>query len=199
MEFTQTSEEHQQQQQHDKQEGDEEKITDSQSQDTSVTEETAVDVEDALPATGDDLFLVGTEVWAGDPEYYGLGSVVDTLEEGLSQISPIAEGEAAEAEAEPSRETVVANLEKKIVRRPSLQDLVDRGVLKEDSMQVAPALHAAKVSLEKRRKSISLMEKLENRPEREELVQRHVLPDHNVAPALQVQVLTYFLFFLLFF
>ncbi|OLY85063.1 hypothetical protein AYI68_g759 [Smittium mucronatum] len=60
-------------------------------------------------------------------------------------------------------------------RRPSAKELEEKHVLL--SSKMAPALHNAKHDLEKSKILDSLQNKLNNRPDRDELVQNHIIKE----------------------
>ncbi|KAJ2423928.1 hypothetical protein GGF41_002948, partial [Coemansia sp. RSA 2531] len=80
---------------------------------------------------------------------------------------------------------VIDNLAKKIERRPTREELENHHVLLKTN--VAPALQAKQVELERNRLEDRLEHMLENRPTREELVDHNVLKSTTVAPALQAK------------
>ncbi|KAJ1665306.1 hypothetical protein IW140_006016 [Coemansia sp. RSA 1813] len=76
-------------------------------------------------------------------------------------------------------------MEKKIERRPTREELEEHNVLRKTN--VAPALQAKEMELQRSRLEDKLEHKLECRPTREELEQHNVLKKSNVAPALQAK------------
>ncbi|KAF8245192.1 hypothetical protein K440DRAFT_603893 [Wilcoxina mikolae CBS 423.85] len=73
------------------------------------------------------------------------------------------------------------SLEHALARRPDEKDLVDRNILHHG----APAIQQKQHDLEKAMAQDSLKKHLANRPTKEELLQKHILPENsNVAPAL---------------
>ncbi|KAJ2402012.1 hypothetical protein GGI23_001010 [Coemansia sp. RSA 2559] len=76
-------------------------------------------------------------------------------------------------------------MERKIERRPTREELEDHNVLRKTN--VAPALQAKEMELERSRLEDKLEHKLEGRPTREELEDHNVLRKTNVAPALQAK------------
>ena len=67
-------------------------------------------------------------------------------------------------------EDPAAVLNKHLAARPAEQDLKDRGILR--STAAAPALQATQADLERHQAADRVKRGLENRPEREELVER---------------------------
>jgi hypothetical protein len=111
------------------------------------------------------------------------------------------------ARAQPERRN---SLEKHLQHRPDPQDLKNRNILLDTNaapyvpipfphlptshFRLTPlttrnprnrALQAAQHELERQRITDNLKKGLEHRPEREDLVQRNILPESNAAPALQ--------------
>ncbi|KAH8083812.1 hypothetical protein BXZ70DRAFT_1012124 [Cristinia sonorae] len=64
-------------------------------------------------------------------------------------------------------------VEKHLQHRPAKEDLVERNILKDDS--VAPALQAARDKLQRSQLEDKLEHALQQRPKREELVKEHIL------------------------
>ncbi|KIM78953.1 hypothetical protein PILCRDRAFT_824073 [Piloderma croceum F 1598] len=77
-------------------------------------------------------------------------------------------------------EQLVESLEKQLGSRPKKDELVDRNILKDDS--VAPALQAAKEKLQRSQLEDKLAHALQARPKAEELVQGGILKEEE-APA----------------
>jgi hypothetical protein len=75
---------------------------------------------------------------------------------------------------------LVGSLEKQLGLRPKKDELVDRNILKDDS--VAPALQAAKERLQRSQLEDKLAQALQARPKAEELVQEGILKEEE-APA----------------
>ncbi|TFK94607.1 hypothetical protein K466DRAFT_579863 [Polyporus arcularius HHB13444] len=73
-----------------------------------------------------------------------------------------------------------AQLEKSLARRPEKHDLVERNILKDDT--VAPALQAAKEKLQRSQLEDKLEHALQARPKPEELVKEGILKDTDVPP-----------------
>jgi len=76
---------------------------------------------------------------------------------------------------------LMGSLEKQLGSRPNKDELVDRNILKGDS--VAPALQAAKERLEKAQLQDKLAHALQERPKAEELVQEGILQPDEVPGA----------------
>ncbi|KAL1613640.1 hypothetical protein SLS54_010394 [Diplodia seriata] len=86
------------------------------------------------------------------------------------------------------------SLEKHLQHRPDPQDLKNRHILLDtaaaptymaDTDSCDSALQQKQLELERQKVSDNLKKGLAHRPERDELVERHILPDSNAAPALQ--------------
>jgi len=74
---------------------------------------------------------------------------------------------------------LLGSLEKQIGSRPNKDELVDRNILKDDS--VAPALQAAKEKLQRSQLEDKLTHALQARPKPEELVQEGILREDEVS------------------
>ena len=88
----------------------------------------------------------------------------------------------------PSFTEAGKEVEKKLVSRPTEDDLIDRNVIKLKSEEVAPALHAAVTFLEKENVSHQLEMELKDRATSEELYNRNVLKTkevNQIDPSLQ--------------
>ncbi|KAI1796454.1 hypothetical protein LXA43DRAFT_1057754 [Ganoderma leucocontextum] len=72
-------------------------------------------------------------------------------------------------------------LEKSLTHRPDKHELIERNILKDDS--VAPALQAAKEKLQRSQLEDKLEHALQARPKPEELVKEGILKDTEVPPA----------------
>jgi len=88
--------------------------------------------------------------------------------------------------AAPERRTsfdqeLVGSLEKQLNSRPKKDELVDRNILKDDS--VAPALQAAKEKLQRSQLEDKLTHALQARPKPEELVSEGILKEDEVPSA----------------
>ncbi|RPD63911.1 hypothetical protein L226DRAFT_610195 [Lentinus tigrinus ALCF2SS1-7] len=73
-----------------------------------------------------------------------------------------------------------AQLEKSLAHRPDKHELIDRNILKDDS--VAPALQAAKEKLQRSQLEDKLDQALQARPKPEELVKEGILKETDVPP-----------------
>ncbi|KAI0702953.1 hypothetical protein C8T65DRAFT_655191 [Cerioporus squamosus] len=74
----------------------------------------------------------------------------------------------------------VAQLEKSLTHRPEKHDLIERNILKDDT--VAPALQAAKEKLQRSQLEDKLEHALQARPKPEELVKEGILKETDVPP-----------------
>lgn len=72
-------------------------------------------------------------------------------------------------------------LEKSLSQRPDKHDLVERNILKEDT--VAPSLQAAKERLQRSQLEDRLGHALQQRPKPEELVKEGILQEDELPPA----------------
>ncbi|KAH9855207.1 hypothetical protein C2E23DRAFT_814891 [Lenzites betulinus] len=72
-------------------------------------------------------------------------------------------------------------LEKSLAVRPDKNELIDRNILKDDT--VAPSLQAAKEALERSQLEDKLEHALQARPKPEELVKGGILQEKDVPPA----------------
>ncbi|KAI0769312.1 hypothetical protein BD413DRAFT_557398 [Trametes elegans] len=72
-------------------------------------------------------------------------------------------------------------LEKSLAHRPEKHDLIERNILKDDS--VAPALQAAKEKLQRSQLEDKLEHALQARPKPEELVKEGILKENDAPPA----------------
>ncbi|CCX07934.1 hypothetical protein FPQ18DRAFT_356892 [Pyronema domesticum] len=96
---------------------------------------------------------------------------------------------AAEPIEQPIDETPLSpisarknSLQHALARRPDEKDLKDRNILHHG----APSIQKTQAELEKQMAQDALKRNLANRPTKEELLQKHILPENsNVAPALQ--------------
>jgi len=73
---------------------------------------------------------------------------------------------------------LVGSLEKQLGSRPKKDELVDRNILKDDS--VAPALQATKEKLQRSQLEDKLAHALQARPKAEELVQEGILKEDEL-------------------
>ncbi|KAH9949626.1 hypothetical protein B0H21DRAFT_103390 [Amylocystis lapponica] len=76
---------------------------------------------------------------------------------------------------------MAGKLEQRLSQRPDKHDLIERNILKDDS--VAPALQAAKEKLQKAQLEDKLEHALQQRPNAEELVREGILKDTEAPPA----------------
>jgi len=76
---------------------------------------------------------------------------------------------------------LVGSLETQLHSRPMREELVDRNILKDDS--VAPALQAAKERLQRSQLEDKLAQALQARPKAEELVQEGILKEEEAPPS----------------
>ncbi|KAI0645392.1 hypothetical protein C8Q79DRAFT_964377 [Trametes meyenii] len=74
-------------------------------------------------------------------------------------------------------------LEKSLAQRPDKHDLIERNILKDDS--VAPSLQAAKEKLQRSQLEDKLEHALQARPKPEELVKEGILKESDAPPAWQ--------------
>ncbi|KAI0356174.1 hypothetical protein OH77DRAFT_1423770 [Trametes cingulata] len=72
-------------------------------------------------------------------------------------------------------------LEKSLAQRPDKHELIERNILKDDS--VAPALQAAKEKLQRSQLEDKLEHALQARPKPEELIKGAILKDTDAPPA----------------
>ncbi|KAI0633393.1 hypothetical protein C8Q77DRAFT_1114732 [Trametes polyzona] len=72
-------------------------------------------------------------------------------------------------------------LEKSLAHRPDKHDLIDRNILKDDT--VAPSLQAAKEKLQRSQLEDKLEHALQARPKPEELVKGGILKETDAPPA----------------
>ncbi|RMZ91685.1 hypothetical protein DV736_g1114, partial [Chaetothyriales sp. CBS 134916] len=82
------------------------------------------------------------------------------------------------------------SLEKHLQHRPDAQELKNRHILLDTNaaplvVGVGRALQAKQVELERQQHSDSLRKHLEKRPDREDLIERNILPESQAAPSLQ--------------
>ncbi|KAI3482291.1 hypothetical protein L1887_55052 [Cichorium endivia] len=96
-----------------------------------------------------------------------------TLSTGDLEGSECRSGTAGQARG-TAKVQLTDKLEGRLERRPEKDDLVNRGILKDQS--VAPALQGKKEELERARLGNSLQKELEHRPDPEELRQKGILP-----------------------
>ncbi|EIW63061.1 uncharacterized protein TRAVEDRAFT_141711 [Trametes versicolor FP-101664 SS1] len=72
-------------------------------------------------------------------------------------------------------------LEKSLAQRPDKHELIDRNILKDDT--VAPSLQAAKEKLQRSQLEDKLEHALQARPKPDELVKEGILKDDDAPPA----------------
>ncbi|KAI8642820.1 hypothetical protein BD408DRAFT_432074 [Parasitella parasitica] len=65
------------------------------------------------------------------------------------------------------------SLEEQLANRPNAQDLVDRNIMKDP--KIAPAIQQHRDELEKHRIADKLNKELHERPDRQKLVEEHIL------------------------
>lgn len=85
---------------------------------------------------------------------------------------------------ESSKQKLESNLQRRLSDRPKAQELMDRNILKEELRTLAPSLAGPAEELEKAHKMDVLSHMIENRPDKESLVQHNILKDYSGAPAL---------------
>lgn len=111
-------------------------------------------------------------------------SVESLVEQNILKFDPTVAAPALQAAAiDLEKARLEDSLNRKLEKRPTVEDLKTYNIIKDTSL--APALQAAAADLQKAKLEDHLAGKLNRRPSAKELEEHNILKDQSVAPQLQ--------------